>query len=592
MRNAARAVFSKLLLQNTQCSAAYSISLLFVWVCLAGVLRLHHLTLKPLWTDEFSTLVFGLGKSFKDVPLNQLLSASTLLEPIRLTSDTTMADAADRLLSESNHPPLYFMLTHAWVHHFSDSDGYVSVWAARSLSVLFGVLAVPAMYLAGWIACRSKAIAHLSAVLMAVSPFGIYLAQDARHYTLAVLWMILSITCLLQAVRCYVEHKPIPRFLLLGWVGINSLGIASHYFFLMTLAAEAIALATILLYTRKKQMDWDWSGIRQFTIVIVGTAASVAAWAPFFFSIRQGDALTGWLDADGWQDWTWINPLLHTLGSIVSMVMLFPVQNVDDGVVIASAICITGFALMLGWFCYRGIAAKLGHSKSNDYVLLLLLLAFLGGAIALLFLTTYGLGVELAQVFRYHFFYFPGILLLVAVGIVGDGNRVNRKAAGLYPCTFLGLRQWLIVVLIALGIIGSLTVSSDLGYRKLHRPDRIVREIDRRSEHPIFISISHQTHGQTGRLMALAWELRSPRYQASIPQTSFLLDHQPCAPETKHPCYQPSDNLRHLIDEMHHPIDLWLINYEGQARLSGEGCEHQRTRRTDGYKAQHYTCHV
>ncbi|CDN15023.1 hypothetical protein RintRC_6249 [Richelia intracellularis] len=43
---------------------------LIIWFVIGLGLRLINLTGKPPWTDEFSTLVFSLGNSFLNVPLN------------------------------------------------------------------------------------------------------------------------------------------------------------------------------------------------------------------------------------------------------------------------------------------------------------------------------------------------------------------------------------------------------------------------------------------------------------------------------------------------------------------------------------------
>lgn len=47
--------------------------LLLVWIAIATCLRLTNLDGKPPWTDEFSTLVFILGNSFQDVPLDRAI---------------------------------------------------------------------------------------------------------------------------------------------------------------------------------------------------------------------------------------------------------------------------------------------------------------------------------------------------------------------------------------------------------------------------------------------------------------------------------------------------------------------------------------
>jgi len=107
---------------------------LLVWTAIAAMLRFANLDTKPLWTDEFSTLVFSLGNSFQGVPLDQSIPLEVLLEPLKPHPGATVADAIARLLTESNHPPIYFALAHWWMQMFPPIHGYISVWAARSLA--------------------------------------------------------------------------------------------------------------------------------------------------------------------------------------------------------------------------------------------------------------------------------------------------------------------------------------------------------------------------------------------------------------------------------------------------------------------------
>jgi len=71
---------------------------------------------------------------------------------------------------------------------FPTEGGLVTLWAARSLLFLrlrfqlFGM---------GWLVSLSAS--QIAAAMMAVSPYGIYLAQEARHYTLAILLIIFPV---------------------------------------------------------------------------------------------------------------------------------------------------------------------------------------------------------------------------------------------------------------------------------------------------------------------------------------------------------------------------------------------------------------
>lgn len=577
---------------------------LAIWVGLAIALRCHNLTLKPLWTDEFSTLVFSLGHSFQSVPLDRAIAIGTLLAPLHPAADTTVADTARHLLQESNHPPLYFVLTHLWLSLFRGGEGYVSVWGARSLSVVFGVAAVPALYSLGWLTFRSFAVAQLAAALMAVSPFGLYLSQEARHYTLAMAWIIASLACLMEAVRHIQQRKPLPLWIVGAWIVTNGLGIATHYFFLLTLLAEMVVLigawtGPTLQIIQKKGKDvlphLKWVGLGRTGLAIAGTMATCLVWLPFLTAIRQGDELTQWIYEDSWSGLDWIDPLLHTLASVTSMIYLLPVQNVERGVAIASGVGIAGLSLGTAWLVYRGLRKQ--TSWPDGALSVQVLIGFGLGAIAIIGFMTYGLGIDLAQVFRYHFVYFPAVILLVAAGLVSvkDSDRDPSELVNSSPSDnrtrSRRFYSGIVVLILSLSILGSLTVSSDLGYRKLHRPDRVVAEIAERYEVPVLVAISHQTHGQTGRLMALAWEMRSPAYADTIQQAEFFLDHQGCALTGEQNCNTPSRHLRKTLDTYPKPFDLWLINYEGKTGLKAQGCAYRTTKRTDGYKFQQYECH-
>ena len=216
--------------------------LVLFWLAVGVGLRFTNLDSKPPWSDEWATLVFSLGHGFHSIPLDRVISLDTLLLPARLDSTTQVKDVVERLMQESTHPPFYFILTHHWLKLFSQQDGLVSITVARSLSALWGILGIPAMFGFGWLLSRSLVVSQIAAGLMAVSPYGIYLAQETRHYTLAVLWVIASLSCLIVAVRHLQKNAPPPHWLILTWILVNSIGVATHYFIGLALVIETVIL--------------------------------------------------------------------------------------------------------------------------------------------------------------------------------------------------------------------------------------------------------------------------------------------------------------------------------------------------------------
>lgn len=213
-----------------------------IWLIIGISLRLTNLTGKPPWTDEFATLVFSLGNTFLGVPLDQAIAPNTLLQPLQPNLTASIGDVVHNLATQDSHPPLYFVLAYLWMKLFPTEGGLVSLFAARLLPAILGAASIPCFYILGRIAFRSQLVGHLTAAMMAVSPYGVFLAQEARHYTLAILWVTGSLTCLVIATRHIQNRTPLPIWVALFWIEINALGIATHYFFTLTLCTEAVVL--------------------------------------------------------------------------------------------------------------------------------------------------------------------------------------------------------------------------------------------------------------------------------------------------------------------------------------------------------------
>ncbi|MEM9246554.1 MAG: glycosyltransferase family 39 protein, partial [Cyanobacteria bacterium P01_F01_bin.153] len=255
---------------------------------LGAVLRAWQLASHPLWSDEFATLVFSLGHGFAHIPLDQLVTGNRLLEVLTV-QDTLGAGATwDRLLSESNHPPLYFFLSNGWIHLWQGSGQLVDLGVARSLPALFGVLAIPGTYALTKLASERNVLSLISALLMAVSPFAVYLSQETRHYTLGLVWGIASLMCWVIFLRHWNRPKRLPRWHPWVWILVNGLGIATHFFVGLLLLAQGIAIGLLTVY---QGIPRPWKSL---AIATLGTAAMATAWVPYAQSIPK-NGLTDWL---------------------------------------------------------------------------------------------------------------------------------------------------------------------------------------------------------------------------------------------------------------------------------------------------------
>ena len=585
----------------------FHLLLLLLWLIIGAILRFSRLESLPPWTDECATIVFSLGNSFRTVPLNQLISADVLLSPLQPTPDAGIGAVVDRLMQESTHPPAYFVLTHLWMKLFPTEEGFVSIWGARSLSALLGVLSIPAMFGLGYLTFRSRLVGHITAIIMAVSPYGIFLARDARHYTLAILLVIASLSCLVTAIQAIQHQKPLPISVGLAWVGVNSLGMATHYFFSLTIAAEAIVLLvqawqnishpTPHVVDRNPLLQPHW---RRIYAVAAGTLIGCLVWFPAFQSIN-GSEPTTWI-YDGNPMVEGLAPIGRVLIWVLSMVLLFPsaVTIVPIWMIVISGLITL---IVLAWIIpYLTRGFKLQLQNPDSCLAIQILGGYSLGAIALVFLLTYGLGMDLTLGARFQFIYFPVIITLIGATLAGVRNLVhltsnkpnNQTETPPIPHSPLPTPHSPFTIISIMGLVGSLTVIWNVGYLQNHRPDLLAPIIQQSSQVPVLIATTHKHHGQTGRMMGLAWQFKH-RPEAnfsgatSLASAQFFLAHRD--PETR--SYKTAVKLlEKKLSTLSRPLDLWLIDFRANVDLKSQNCfrDSRQGAVTGEYKYKLYHC--
>ena len=115
----------------------------------------------------------------------------------------SVGDMLQWIVKIDQHPPLYYLLLHYWVALNRDTPYYV-----RMLSVLFGAGTIPIIYLIG--KRMSGAIMGLvAAVILALSLFNIYYAQETRMYTLLTFNAAVAIYALVRLLTDSNSTRPI-----------------------------------------------------------------------------------------------------------------------------------------------------------------------------------------------------------------------------------------------------------------------------------------------------------------------------------------------------------------------------------------------
>ncbi|HMJ03810.1 MAG TPA: glycosyltransferase family 39 protein [Conexibacter sp.] len=352
----------------------------------AAALRLPFLATQSLWFDETYTA--------------------------RVVDAGSLATLWDRIGASESTPPLYYLLTWAWVHAFGgEGEG-----ALRAVSALAVVAAVPV----AWFALRRfvGACAALAvAALLAVSPLLTWYALDARAYGLLVLTGLLSV----WACSAVLERATARRASL--WALAAAAAVWTHWFAGFLVLAELVALL------------WLAPAARRATLLAAGAIG--LAVLPLVGLLREqtGDDRAAFIGDAG---------LLDRIEQLVRQFATGP--NVPRSWLEAAALALALAALAAGTLL---TARRALRAEPDDRRL-----APRDGARALLAIAGVALLVPLA---------------LAAVGLYDRFNVRNvlflwPLAAALAAPALLRLRAAPLAALLALGVATSLWTTTDWRY--------------------------------------------------------------------------------------------------------------------------------
>ncbi|MBD3880459.1 glycosyltransferase family 39 protein [Phormidium tenue FACHB-886] len=517
-------------------------------------LRFWHLDTKPLWLDEVLTALFTMGRRFSDVPLNQFFSLAAIDQLFTLQPGRSCAQIAHTVATESVHPPLFFCLMYQWLSWLNpDADHWI--WALRSLPALMGVGAIAAVYSLNRLAFSARA-ALLSAALMAVSPFAVYLSQEARHYTLPMLLITLELIALLQIQRDLLKPDRLRPVVWIGWTGLNLLSLYVHYFCGLAVVAQIGALAGWLIWQRQR-LSARQLGAAAFAVG--GVAIGFLPWLPTFLSHIQRPE-TDWLIPYN-PDWLdRLAPLYQTLVGWTLMFVALPVEKQPLPIAIVSGGVMLGFMLWLAWQFHKSLPF-LWQQVANRPPFVLLL-GFIVCVIAEFLLIAYGLNKDLTVVPRYNFVYYPAVCAIVGASLAA--GSVSRK-----PLSFVPFRSFVPLVALLMGIVSSVLVVNGFVFLKSYNPDRVAKNL-RFEPIPIALAVSYESPQEValGLSFVLALRQNYPSVANAPVQAAFL---------DKSAGYrQVWKTLAQLPQPLPLPLNLWVIaspgmrsaDYPRQLRLS------------------------
>ncbi len=463
--------------------------LTLVLILLIGMgLRFWNLDAKPLWLDEVLTALFTMGKSYQDVPLEQFFSLTILDQLFAVRSPITCPQLTQTLITESVHPPLFFCLLHHWLGWLKPNvENWV--WLLRSLPALFGVGLIAAIYWLNRIAF-SPIAGLLGAALMAVSPFAVYLSQEARHYTLPMLLITLGLTALIKIQQAPRHVTP---WLWVAWTAVNMIGLYVHYFCLLALIAQIITIVLWMVYQHQQIIRRHWIALG---LSIITIAASFLPWLPIFISHMMRPE-TDWLIPYK-PDWTdRIAPLYQTLVGWVLMVIALPIEDQPDTIAISFAVLGFIFALWLAWQIYRHFQRFWQRPQNHSPTLLLA--GFIACVLLQFFAIVYILDKDLTVVPRYNFVYYPAVCALLGAVLapkeVADREtELREQNSRMVETRQRGIHYSPVpITLLIVGFLSSLLVINNFAFHKSYRPDQVAQDMAFELDKPLSIVVSYRS---------------------------------------------------------------------------------------------------
>ena len=175
--------------------------LVIVLLLLGIFFRFYNLDRKAYWHDETFTSLRISGYTSKELVQQvfngRVIDSEDLQKYQRTNSEKSFSDTIKSLaLEDPQHPPLYYAIARGWVQMFGNS-----VAVTRSLSAFISLLVFPCIYWLCWELFETPLVGWVAMALVAVSPFQLIYAQEAREYILWAVTTLLSSAALLRAVR-------------------------------------------------------------------------------------------------------------------------------------------------------------------------------------------------------------------------------------------------------------------------------------------------------------------------------------------------------------------------------------------------------
>lgn len=471
-----------------------------VIIILGAMLRFWQLDYKPLWLDEVVTALVSQGRGYEDIPVNVAFSIAKLQDFFAFRPSISCGEIAQVVATDSTHPPLFFCLTHEWLA-WLDPVQLPWVWKLRALPALIGVVAIAAVYLLTRLAFSSGA-GLVAAALMAVSPFGVYLGQEARHYTLPVLLITLALVGLVKITKD-LDRGRSHLSVWIAWAIVNSLACYVHYFCWLAFTAQ---IATLVVVMYRLQRELTKRTLIYFSLAIAIVILSYLPWWSILATHFRSPQ-TSWLPTP-----ENIAPFGQILVAWLLMAIALPVEGQPITIQVILGLLMLAFG---GWAIAQSSPgwkklSRMSNTSEGTFVLACFIFFVLLEMLAIVYL----LGKDITVAPRYNFLYYPALITLFGACLANNTSkslrfsRQNERWFN-YP-TF---------VILLVGFFSSIFVIFNLALQKPYHPQQVAQTMIS-SPNPIALAIAYQDEPDLA--LGLSYALALQKLDASVKNTSVV----------------------------------------------------------------------
>lgn len=167
--------------------------------------------------------------------------------------------------------PLYWILLHFWIKLFG-----ISEISLRFPSLIFSFLSVILVFVLGK-RLFNKKVGLFASIIMGLSPFHLWYAQEARDYSMVLFLGLFSSWLLFKAIN----EKRLRMWIFFTLASIA--GLYTNYFFIFLLIAQFVYIVTFF-----KQLKLRLRNIIPFLAIAFGFLPYLSRFLSKFFSVWQG----------------------------------------------------------------------------------------------------------------------------------------------------------------------------------------------------------------------------------------------------------------------------------------------------------------